>query len=378
MKKIVPILLAVLFSLSVLTLVGCGNINDSDVVILWMDEGVATNPNSLINSMDRAMYIEKVGYTHMGAKGSAEEQLKQAKQAVDGGCAALVVELINPLDAQEIVDYAKAKDIPVVFINTTQLVPAGIVDSYDKCAVVTADLTTVAEVQGELVADYVKSNFKKLDKNTDGKITYFAYDLGVISAPAVKKANELLATEDYIVKNAKKEKINTSVELADVSLEDLIKVDPTEYELILTADDKTAFGVLQQLQEKDYNTDKLTTHFVPVITVGDSMDYKAYMVEQGADKYEENKYLVDLTVVSEEDLAEMIYTTRNVVGAGRLAGTVVSDDDAIAGAVAQIVRNMIKEKDMFESVASKVKEGEAASVTVEGKTVKVRYIPFTE
>lgn len=367
MKRIVSIVLAVLFSLSVFALVGCGNINDADVVILWKDEGVATNPNSLINSMDRAMYIEKVGYVHMGAKGDGDEQLKQAKEAVDGGCAALVVELINPWDAQKIVDYAKAKDIPVVFINTTQLIPAGVADSYDKCAVVTADPTTIAEVQGELIADYIKANFKKLDKNADDKITYFAYDKGVISTGAVKKANELLATEDYVVKGADKKKINTTVEAAESSITDLLKIDPTQYELILTGEDYTAFTVLRALQAKDYNTDKLTTHFVPVITVGDRVDYKAYVVEQGKEHYGENKFLVDLTVVDEADLDEMIYTTRNVVGAGRLAGTVIADDDAIAGAVAKIVRNLIKEKDMFDGI-----EG------VDGKTVKIRYIALTE
>lgn len=367
MKRIVSIVLAVLFSLSVFALAGCGNINDADVVILWKDEGVATNPNSLINSMDRAMYIEKIGYVHMGAKGDGDEQLKQAKEAVDGGCAALVVELINPLHAQEIVESAKAKEIPVVFIDTLQLVPDAVVASYDKCAVVRADLTTVADAKGELIADYIKANFKKLDKNEDGKITYLAYDMGVISTGAVKKANELLATKDYAVKGADKKEINTTVEAADVSITDLLKIDPTQYELILTADDYTAFTVLQALQAKDYNTDKLTTHFVPVITVGDRVDYKAYVVEQGKEHYGENKFLVDLTVVDEADLDEMIYTTRNVVGAGRLAGTVIADDDAIAGAVAKIVRNLIKEKDMFDGI-----EG------VDGKTVKIRYIALTE
>ena len=71
MKKIVSLLLAVLFAFSVLSLVGCGKINDTSVAILWSDDGVATDPNSLINSMDRAMYIEKIAYEHYGAKGDA-------------------------------------------------------------------------------------------------------------------------------------------------------------------------------------------------------------------------------------------------------------------------------------------------------------------
>ncbi len=376
MKKIISLVLVTILTLSAVLLTGCGAINDSEVSILWAGEAKATNPNSLINSMDRAMYIESVSYVNYGANGNADEQLEQAKAAVDNGCDALVVELVSPVYASQIVDYAKAKSIPVVFVNC--LVDESVVASYDKCAVVNADITTVADVQGEMIADYVKANFAKLDKNEDGKISYFAYDLGVISVPSLVKANKLLATADYVVKTVDKKEINTSIELADVSITDLLKVDPTKYELVITADDLTAFEVLKKLQEKDYNTDKLTTHFVPVITVGDSVDYKAYVVKQGKDNYEANKYLVNLTTVKEDELEEMIYTTRNVVGTGRLAGTVVADGDAISGAVAQIIRNLIKEADMMDGVASQVNDGEVASVLVNGKSVKVRYISLTE
>lgn len=383
MKKSISLLLILLLSFSVVLFTGCGTVNDTEVSVLWAEEATTINPNSLLNSMDRAMYIEKVSHVSYGAKGDADTQLQQAKDAVDKGCAVLVVELISPLNAAEIVDYAKAKNIPVVFINTNQLVPQSVVSGYDKCAVVTADMTTIAEVKGRMTADYVKANFKKLDKNKDGKITYYAYGLGLISTLAVQKANDLLKTEDYKVKDADKNEINTSLELADVGLIDAITgIDPTTFELILTADDVTAFEVLKKLQEKDYNTDKLTTQFVPVMTVGNSMDYKAYVAAQGKENFEANKYLVDLTGIKEKDLeetlAEMIYTTGNVISTGRLSGTVIADDDAIAGAVAQMVRNLVKGKDVMDGVASKVKEGETPSVSVDGQNVLVRYIPLTE
>ncbi len=378
MKKIVSLLLAVLFACSVLSLVGCGKINDSSVAILWSGDGVATDPNSLINSMDRAMYIEKIAYEHYGAKGNAAEQVKQAKDALDAGCAALVVEPVEADIAQEIVDAAKAKDVPVIFITSVDLIPDSVTATYDKCVVIASDYSTLAEVKGEMIADYVKANFKKLDKNQDGKITYFAYDIGAISTPAVKKANELLATDDYKVKGADKKKINAVVQAADVDLKDFLDVPVETYEMILTAEDATAFSVLCKLQEKGYNTDKLTTHFVPVFTFGDTVDYKAYVAEQGKDHYEENKYLVDLTVVEEKDLDQMIYTTRNVIEAGRLAGTVIADDDAIAGAAAKILSNMFKGKDTFEGVASEVKDGEAASVVLYGSRIGVRLIKFVQ
>jgi hypothetical protein len=94
--------------------------------------------------------------------------------------------------------------------------------------------------------------------------------------------------------------------------------------------------------------------------------------------YEQNAFLVDLTAVNESDLAEMIYTTINVIDTGRIAGTVIADDDTIAVSVAKIVKNLIKGKDMFLKVASKVKDDEPAKVTVEGRLVKVRYTVYAQ
>ena len=155
--------------------------------------------------------------------------------------------------------------------------------------------------------------------------------------------------------------VNTKIELSEIAL--------LESELIVTESDELAYAVLVELQASDYNTDKLTTHFIPVFTVGESVDYKSLVVAMGEDKYEENKYLVDLTNVKAEDIDEMIYTTINVIDAGRIAGTATEDRDSIALAVAQIVRNICKGNDSLKDVASE-------SVVVDGTIVKVRYVAY--
>jgi hypothetical protein len=93
--------------------------------------------------------------------------------------------------------------------------------------------------------------------------------------------------------------------------------------------------------------------------------------------YEANKYLVDLTVVNESDLDEMIYTTLGVIDSGRISGTVIKDNDGISLAVAGIVKNLIKGNDVFKGIESKVKDGEIPATTVNGATVKVRYVPYS-
>ena len=403
MKKIVSLLLVALFVFSAFCFTGCGKINDSKVAILWSGEGVATNPNSLINSFERAMYIEHVDYTHFGANGDKDKQLEQAKNAINDGCAVLAIELIETAYAAEIVALAKAKSIPVVFFNCN--VDEEVVNSYDKCVLVAFDKNSVNDVQAELIADYVKANFKALDKNEDNKISYITeldFSVGMAIDPvSATKANEILATEDYKVKNASRDKINTT-------LVHNPELDMTEAELILTFDDYTAFVVLCALQEKDYNTDKLATQFVPIITVGEDFDYKAIVLanrpeipadlvindgdskdeiknknkeikklEELQNYYYENRFIVDLRDVNESDLDEMIYTTRNVVDSGRIAGTVISDIDSMSLAVAAVVRNFIKDNDTFKGVASKVKDGETPIVTVNGSVVSVRYAAYS-
>ena len=92
--------------------------------------------------------------------------------------------------------------------------------------------------------------------------------------------------------------------------------------------------------------------------------------------YEKNKYLVDLTAVRESELQEMIYTTLNVIDAGRLAGSTITDQDGISAAVATIVKNLCQGNDFAKGLVAEPKEGEEPSIVVDGRIVKVRYIAY--
>ena len=64
--------------ISTFAFTSCGSVNKSDVAILWSGDGEVKVPNSLINCMERAMYIENIAYAHYGANLKADDQLKQA------------------------------------------------------------------------------------------------------------------------------------------------------------------------------------------------------------------------------------------------------------------------------------------------------------
>lgn len=381
MKKIIALILVALMVISTFAFTSCGSVNKADVAILWSGDGEVKVPNSLINCMERAMYIENIAYAHYGANLKADDQLKQAKDALAAGCAALVVELINPLAAKDFVDAAKEKNVPVIFFNC--LVADDVVDSYDKCYYVASDLTSIPEVQGKMIADYVIGNFENIDRNGDGKISYvsFADTLG----PSIAEAANKVIKEDkkagsytlefYDDKNFINDLTTLGAGLAYTKiLESYNDDNKNMVELVITTNDLTAYEILSILQSKDFNTDKLKTHLIPIFTVGASVDYKQIVLagkpsdeSKVAEYYESMKFLCDLTAVAPEDLDEMIFNTANVIDTGRLAGTALEDQDAMAESVAKILRNLFKEKNAFD----KVEIGE-----IKGSTLLIDYTVY--
>lgn len=383
MKKFISIILVALFALTTVSLTACGSINDSEVAILWGDDGAVTAPDSLINCIERAMYIESISYKHYGANKNADKQYDQAKEAIDAGCAALIIDIINPLDAGKFVELAKAKSVPVIFIGT---VADSVIESYDKCFSISADNSTIASSQGTLIASYISANFKDLDRDGDGKISYVSFSANA----SIDYANDLLKNgtregepsfmdnlanlmdADYAVEGGTglssilgQETKRTELIALDVAASEnvgdtvasLVSGEKVSVELIVTDNDFSAFEALKALQAKDYNTDKLKTHYIPIFTAGFEMDYKQYVLEnapEGEEErkefYEANKFLCDLTVVEEDDVEILIWNTKNVIGSGRIAGTVIEDQDTIAGAIAALCRNLIKNKSAFDGL----------------------------
>lgn len=321
MKRLIAVILVVVLALSVCA---CSPVNETPVAVLWADGDTAVNPISLINAMDRAMYIENVNYTYYGAQGDAAMQLKQAEEALAAGCAALLVEPVDPGAAVLFTALAQAKNIPVIFFG--KAVDKTVAEGYEKCYIVTTDEATLTAKRDEMLTEYLKDEktVKKLDRNEDGKIAVVNLTGGEVS----------LKVE--------------GVEF--MMLEAAEEVDSQTAELVLTADDVTAKNVLVSLQAKGYNTDKLTTHYVAIFTVGNTVDYKALVLKDApaeeADRkahFEANKFLCDLTVVEkEEDLQALFFSTIHVIDAGRLAGTVLEDQDGIAEAVAKLVSDICK------------------------------------
>ena len=366
MKKLIAIILMAALALSICA---CSPINKTDVAVLWADGDTAVSPNSLINAMDRALYIENIAYTYYGAGGDEAKQLQQAEEVLNAGCAVLMVEPVNGDAAQSFVDLAKAKNVPIIFFGAG--VHADVMASYDKCVDIATAKLRLPYIFDQMVCAYVLGNTEvekpkdgDMDLDDDGKITYVTIGeiprdpSGGTTAIAIEKSDD---GQPVLNKDGSYKKAVELVAL-DAAFETLVPVEETipgglfggattyrhletadgkTVEMLLVADDVQAQATLVALQAMGLNADALATCFVPVLTVGSQFDYKSHVLagapqEAEARKayLEANKYLVDLTTVAEEDLDKMIYTTTNVIDSGRLSATVIEDHDGIAEAAA--------------------------------------------
>lgn len=361
MKKLIAILLA---AVMLLGLTACGSVNDREVAIIWDDAGTVQIPDSLINSVERAMYTQNIAYTHYGANGSQEEQTRLARTALDNGCAALLVKPVDPAAAQELADMAKAKDVSIVFFGCE--VDENVLSSYEKCYCVSTDADSLAGTQaGLLEAQMVKekkdaySLNPEMDRNADGKVTCITVGevqgaVEALNASLAEKGLPGLETAAVGVDAAYIEGLTESVYTTGKNVEMglLCTADGASVDLILVESDTAALDVLVALQAKGFNADKLTTHCIPLYTTGNCADYKAHVLADrpAGDRkdeavqayYKQMQYLVDLSNVEDDDLDEMVYNTYNVIGDGRIAGTCVEDDDAIAAALARITRDIVE------------------------------------
>ena len=329
MKKSIAIFLAVIMMFS---LVACGTINQNDVAVLWSGDGVVHVPDSLINGLERTLYIESIAYKHHGANGDGAVQTQQVKTALDADCAALAVELVDATAAEEIMNMAKAKNVPLVFFNCS--VDASVLAGYDKCVLVNTDVTSIGTVQGGMIKDYIAKNMQTIDRNVDGKISYAAF--GDMTATLSAAGDNLQQVAAFANGDTAKADTKTLYETYTDEAKNTV-------ELIVTMDDATALEVLAALQEAGFNNEKLKTHCIPLFTVGADADAKAFTAT------------ADMT---EEELAAFIYNARNLISAGKMAGTAVEDQDAIANAVAVVLRNLIKGDAVMTDILEDTVKGE--------------------
>ena len=121
MKKLLALILALV---CIVTLAACGNKDSSDSsdgeVSVFYYTFSDTYISSVRSAMDKLLGDSGIKYNNYDANGNQTTQTEQITTAIAKGSKLLIVNVVDTGSndaAQNIVDMAKAKNIPVIFFN---------------------------------------------------------------------------------------------------------------------------------------------------------------------------------------------------------------------------------------------------------------------
>lgn len=348
-KKLLAVLLCV--AMVAAMAVGCGGGKDSGES---KDEGKKSDLNigvfyytyadtyiaSVRTALDKKLDDMGVKYQDYDGNNNQTTQNEQIDTAIQTGANVLIVNIVTSgsVDASsQIVEKAKAADIPVIFFNRAvegDEDEGKVLGSYDKCAFVGTDAPEAGHMQGEMIGNYLVDNYDAVDLNGDGKISYamFMGQLGNAEAIyrtqfAVEDANKKLeeagkpALEFFDPANTDKYQVDQDGAWSATAANNYMTTNLSQYnegnnnmiELIICNNDGMAEGAVAALNDKGYNTgDPAKT--IPV-------------------------FGVDATDAAKKLIAD-----------GKMVGTIKQDAEGMAACIAQLTQNTADGKELVDGV----------------------------
>ena len=179
MKKLMAVILTIALALG-LTACGGGSGESSskgEVSVFYYTYS-DTYISSVRSAMDKLLTDAGLKYQNYDANGNQTTQTEQVTTALAKGSKLLVVNVVDTGSndaAQNIIDLAKANNVPVIFFNRS--VEESVVTSYDKCVFVGTDYEMAGHLQGKMIGEFIRDNFDKCDINGDGKVNNKDYGL---------------------------------------------------------------------------------------------------------------------------------------------------------------------------------------------------------
>ena len=317
-------------------LVSCKKDNSDGEVSVFYYTYSDTYISSVRSEMDAMLKKAGLKYQNYDANGNQTTQTEQITTALAKNSRLLIVNVVDTGSddaAQNIVDLAKAKNVPVIFFNRS--VNEKVVSSYEKCVFVGTDYEEAGHLQGKMIGDYVLKNYDKLDLNGDGKISYamFKGQEGNMEAIArtqyaVEDANKILtaAGKSELVffdsHNANKYQVDQNGQWSSAAATDYMNTNLSQFnegngnmiELVIANNDEMALGAITSLQTKGYN--KEGGKLIPV-------------------------FGVDATEAA-----------KNAIKEGSMVGTIKQDAAGMAEAISTIAQNMLNSKSFFEGITA--------------------------
>ncbi len=334
MKKIVTLFLALALVLGLTACGSGGGSSSKGEVSVFYYTYSDTYISSVRTSMDKLLKKAGINFQNYDANGNQTTQTEQVTTAIAKGSKALIVNVVDTGSndaAQNIVDLAKAQNIPVIFFNRS--VEESVVSSYDKCVFVGTDYEMAGHMQGEMIGKYVLENFDKLDLNGDGKISYVMFKGQEGNMEAIARTQYGVEDADKVLTDGGKEKLsfydasNTNKYLVDQDglwssaaatnymstiLAQYSEANKNMVELVIANNDEMALGAVSALQAAGYNKGSGKT--IPV-------------------------FGVDATDAAKEAIKN-----------GSMVGSIKQDAEGMATVITTIAQNFLDSKDTFDGV----------------------------
>ena len=337
MKKLLAVLLAVIM---VLFLAACKpgdsgykNKNKGEISVLYYSFSDAYI-STVRTAMDKILTDGGYTFNDYDANGNQTTQTEQVQTALAKGCSMLIVNVVDTGSddaAQNIINLAKAKNVPVIFFNRS--VDQKVIESYDKCVFVGTDYEQAGHMQGKMIGEYVLANYGKLDLNNDGVISYVMFkgqegnmeaiartQYGVEDANAVLKAagkpeltfydsaykNKYLVVQDGTWSSA------AATNYMSTALAQYTESNKNMIELVIANNDEMALGAISALQTAGYNKDGKTV--IPVFGV-DATD-----------------------------------AAKSAINSGSMTGTIKQDAEGMATAITTVMKNLLNGTNALEGI----------------------------
>ena len=292
--------------------------------------------SSVRAALDAALTDAGIAYQDYDSNNSQTTQTEQVTTALAQGTSLLVVNLVDSGSddaAQNIIDLAKAQNVPVIFFNRS--VSESVVSGYDKCVFVGTDYEMAGHMQGQMVGEYLVANYDAVDLNGDGVISYVMFkgqegnaeaiartQYGVEDANAVLTAAGKPELSFYDASNANLYLVDQGGAWSAAAANDYMQTILSQYseangnmvELIIANNDEMAIGSVTALQNAGYNLGDGAATVIPVFGV-DATD-----------------------------------AAKDAIQAGTMTGTIKQDAEGMANTIAQITANFQGGADTFAGV----------------------------
>lgn len=334
MRKLTALLLSLLLVIGLTACSGNGNEAGKGEVSVFYYTYSDTYISSVRSKMDKLFKDAGIKYNNYDANGNQTTQTEQVTTAIAKGSDLLIVNIVDTGSndaAINILEMAKAKDIPVIFFNRS--VEQSVVESYDKCVFIGTDYEMAGHMQGEMIGEYLLSDYDKYDLNGDGKISYVMFkgqegnmeaiartQYGAEDCEAVLKDAGKDGLVFYDPSNSNKYLVDQNGQWSSAAAMDYMSTILAQYseansnmvELVIANNDEMALGAISGLQNAGYNTG--TGKTIPV-------------------------FGVDATDAAKEAISK-----------GTMAGTIKQDGEGMANAIFTVAENLSEGREKLSGI----------------------------